>query len=339
MAHFSATLLQTAYVQPEPFTEFVGMPIIALPQLVAGLLNGFIGENHLTEIQTCMGDASPVLADVKLVVQDYEAGKMLSLLNDAQTLVNDLKLAVGDCKSMQDDIAAIESWAQIFKDQTELVSTVTKNALKHPAQLANDIKGAKADWEAQAYYQTGFDLADVLILLIGPVVPVTPEDLMTQQLEFNIVEIPEIVLGFTKAFLGAGDLPEIDACYAGVAPLETYIATMITDIESLNLFDALKQIELFIYHLQLDLLPCTEMQDDIAAIRDWAQIFTNLEQLVMTVAENWLLHKRKIQADIDAFKTDEAAGNYFTAGADLADIVVKLVGAPSEPAPAPAFLQ
>jgi len=43
---------------------------------------------------------------------------------------------------------------------------------------------------------------------------------------------------------------------------------------------------------------CQGMDDDIAAIQAWAQIFTQPTLLSKTVAKNWLLHGNIIKVDI-----------------------------------------
>ena len=53
------------------------------------------------------------------------------------------------------------------------------------------------------------------------------------------------------------------------------------------------------------------MTDDINAIEDWAQIFTDPAKLTETLSKNYLLHKKRIDADIDAVEADYEAGNYF----------------------------
>lgn len=68
------------------------------------------------------------------------------------------------------------------------------------------------------------------------------------------------------------------------------------------------------------------MDDDFARIEEWALIFTNPVELTKTVTKNWLLHQRGIKKDIEQEKIDWAAGNYFSAGVDTADALVKLIG-------------
>lgn len=88
----------------------------------------------------------------------------------------------------------------------------------------------------------------------------------------------------------------------------------------------MKQLELFVYHFQLDVAPCTMMGDDIAAIESWANIFKNPTELVATATKHYLLHKRAVTADIAAMKADWAASSFFATGKDAADLLTVLVG-------------
>jgi hypothetical protein len=68
------------------------------------------------------------------------------------------------------------------------------------------------------------------------------------------------------------------------------------------------------------------LEEDFAAIAAWAEIFTEPAHLAETVTKNLFLHKRGITKDIEQEQADWAAGNYFSAGVDTADVFVKLVG-------------
>jgi len=255
----------------------------------------------------------------------------LKLINDIKKVIPVLQTTVADCKATSDEIAAIESWAMIFTDQTALVSLVTKNLLKHPVTVAADVTAMKDDWTSELFYNAGFDAAALITLLVGPIQVESAEQLGA----WSFMDVPEFLEGFLSTFISDSNLPELDTCMSATQPLVNYAELIITDLESLNIFDALKQIELFIYHLQLDLQPCTMMQDDITAMKQWATIFTNIEELVSTVVEHYLLHQRAIKKDIDDMKTSFAADDWYTAGSDFADIIVKTIG----PIEQPAYLQ
>jgi hypothetical protein len=286
-----------------------GMPIQAPFEFVDGLIVGMIGDNNLYEIQDCIVDAEDVVTAVEAIVVDLEQHKHLKLIRDAKKFLPILKGAVAGCEATTDEIKGIEEWATIFTDQTELVSTITKSMLKHPKEMTADIKHLKADWTAGMYKAAGIDAADLLTLALGPIKPVESEDPL---IEAGILAgLPKLIEGFVYTFFEDSTLPELDTCVESSKPLLTYAENAIKDIEQLDIIKALENVEAFIYHMQLDLQPCMHMGDDVAAIEEWAKIFTDPTQLVETVTKHYLLHKKAISADIADFKASEAAGNYF----------------------------
>ena len=99
-----------------------------------------------------------------------------------------------------------------------------------------------------------------------------------------------------------------------------------TDIEQFKIFKAVEQLESFVYHFQMDVAPCTQMGDDIAAIEQWAQIFKSPKTLALKVSKHYMLHKKAVKADITAVRTDWANKSYFSVGKDAADLVTVLIG-------------
>ena len=87
----------------------------------------------------------------------------------------------------------------------------------------------------------------------------------------------------------------------------------------------MEQLELFVYHFQLDALPCTMMQDDLAEIAAWATIFKDPSALIAEATKHYLLHRRAVKTDIAAIKADWAAGSYFATGRATADLVTVLL--------------
>ena len=97
-------------------------------------------------------------------------------------------------------------------------------------------------------------------------------------------------------------------------------------MEDLKIIAAFEDFEKFLFHFQLDLQPCHNVSDDVAAIEQWAEIFKEPEALVERLGKHWLLHQKAIKKDIASEKADWAAKNYFKAGADIADAVTLAVG-------------
>lgn len=118
----------------------------------------------------------------------------------------------------------------------------------------------------------------------------------------------------------------MQSCYSSTTELGGYLEAALKDIEAFHIFGALKQFEEFVYHFQLDVAPCTQMQDDVSAIELWAQAFKNPKSLVSSATKHYLLHKKAITQDIATLKADYAAKSFFATGRTAADILTILVG-------------
>ena len=142
----------------------------------------------------------------------------------------------------------------------------------------------------------------------------------------DLLELPKMAAGFVYGMVGENHLSEFEACYAGVSPLEGYLSAALSDLEQFHIIAAMKQFEEFVYHFQLDVAPCHNMGDDVAAIEAWAQIFKSPTSLVSTATKHYLLHKKAIKADIASIHTDMDASDYFKTGEEAADILTILLG-------------
>ena len=70
---------------------------------------------------------------------------------------------------MGDELKAVEDWAKIFTNPSELVKTVTKHFAFHKAAIQADLAAVESDWKAGLQFKAGVDLADLLTLAIGPI--------------------------------------------------------------------------------------------------------------------------------------------------------------------------
>ena len=301
-------------------------------QFIGGFLDKFAIDNSLTELETCTTDAQSEVELAFQTIAELEAGQKIKAAADIAKFQQNLSTVLSACTSMQDDILRLKAWSAIFKDQTELVSTITKHVLLHPTRVANDVKAAQTDVAANNWNAAGADFADLVELGLGPV-PSMMEEIMPM---FDLMSVPEFLGGFLEGMVGESHLTEIEACYSGATPMVHYAQSFIEELLHLQIIKALESFEAFVYHFQVDLAPCTQMQGDLKTIEDWAAQFKNPAALIPTITKHVLFHKSKIQADWTAEKNDWASGNYFQAGKEMADLVVLAVGPIAEPT---AFLQ
>lgn len=73
------------------------------------------------------------------------------------------------------------------------------------------------------------------------------------------------------------------------------------------------------------------MGDDLHAIASWATVFEHPKELTTTVTRNYLLHRKRIDADIASFKSDWSLGEYFKSGEAVADLLTTAIGPVVEP--------
>ena len=135
--------------------------------------------------------------------------------------------------------------------------------------------------------------------------------------------------------VGDNHLDEIKTCYDGLAPLKELVDAFITHMEHLNFFAAIEDFDEFMKSVHHYTLPCTmeNLKDDIASIQAWLDQFKHVPSLISKVSKHYIMHRKVIKADISHEKADWAAGSFFKAGADMADVVTLAMG-PMNEAPA-----
>lgn len=72
---------------------------------------------------------------------------------------------MANCKSIQDDVASLESWATFFLQPAEqLQAEIQANVLSHALALTNDVRKARKLWNQEEYFQFGAELGTMLVI-------------------------------------------------------------------------------------------------------------------------------------------------------------------------------
>lgn len=140
-----------------------------IPDFVAGFMYQMTGDNNLTEIQTCGADADSMFQDLVKGVVDIEQAEIAQAVAEFGIAALDIPVVLNACESMGDDIAAIEAWAQIFKDPAAIKADVAKSLLRHPVQVHADVNLVKTEWGSGEWFAAGETAADLLTLVVGPI--------------------------------------------------------------------------------------------------------------------------------------------------------------------------
>lgn len=156
-------------VYPKNSNEMLGFTAMEIPDFVAGLLYGWTGDNHLTEVEACYNSDLPILEDMQHAADELFHGHVLKSIASFEKAVYNLQVAMEPCHAMQDDIAAIEAWAAMFKEPAHLVEVVGLNWELHKRGIRRDIDTTKTDFAAGEYFKAGESTADAFTLLFGKV--------------------------------------------------------------------------------------------------------------------------------------------------------------------------
>ena len=148
-------------INPEQTAEFV-----------AGIIEGLIGKNDLPEIQKCLKDSGNLDQDIEEAISDFSKGDVPDIIKGVEAvgrIIQELPVDLQDCGDIQDDVTRIEKWATIFEHPETLVETILANAIKNHEEVITDAGKIVTDWNSDDFAQSGEDVGEVLVLLIGPV--------------------------------------------------------------------------------------------------------------------------------------------------------------------------
>lgn len=149
-----------------------GMPVKAVPEFIAGFMYKFAGENNLDAITGCWNGGHDIVNTLESAIADFKHGGKVHITRgivELKNVISMIKPELSNCKSIGDDIKAIEEWATIFTDKAKLIAHVTKNLALHHKQITGDIATLKADFADNKWFTAGEDAAELLAAAIGTV--------------------------------------------------------------------------------------------------------------------------------------------------------------------------
>ena len=303
-------------------------PAFKVNHILAGLIEGMIGQNDLEEIEACYGGGKEMTHELKKAINNFKSGGWNSITQGALDVVKiglQIPQELHTCKNMQADLDTIEAWGKQFTDISKLAAKVTKHYLLNKKQVTADIDGLKKDWAAEEFFETGQDLATIVNLLIEG----AKRDEMYEMVETSDSPSPafmvnHIVAGFLQAMTGTNNLTEIEACFKGGKEMEHEIVKAIGSFKKGG-WNSITQGALDIVELGLqipqELHTCKNMDEDLTAIKNWALQFKDTKKLMAKVTRHYVMNKKLVTADIDGLEKDFAAMEFFETGQDLAGLI------------------
>ena len=157
------------------YQPYVAQPMMTPTDVIGfvdGLVFGLIQKEDLPEIQTCLQHAPEIADQLTQAISDLEKkdfADIIKAIGEFGAIIQELPQDLSDCEAMQGDIKRIENWAQIFTHPTELIATLTKNVISNWGGITTDINKVTTDFSSSDFKGAGEDIADVLVLSLGPV--------------------------------------------------------------------------------------------------------------------------------------------------------------------------
>ena len=230
--------------------------------------------------------------------------------------------ALKTCKSMTTDIQAIEQWAAIFKNPTELFKTVSKHYLFHKTEIKADITSLETDFHSHLMFKAGADLADLLTLAVGPI-EVNEANLPP------VIAVPDFTAGLIFGFTGNDHRSELEGCMTDVEPLVNDAKDVLDDIKALHLIKGVEDMADIIWMLPDAVSSCgqlADLQTDLDVMLDWANMIkADPVKAGKKASKSWLFHGVEIKKDLNTEKSDWASGDYYGSGQETSAVLTTLV--------------
>ena len=115
----------------------------------------------------------------------------------------------------------------------------------------------------------------------------------------DLTGVPDFAAGLVYGLTGDNHLDEIRHCFDGSASMLKHAEDALDDIKHLKLIKGAKDIGKVIWTLPDSFSSCQNMDSDVAAIEEWADIFHHPIQLGELVTKRWLTHGEEIKHDIE----------------------------------------
>ena len=96
-------------------------------------------------------------------------------------MVQEFPYDLDDCQAMQTDFDRLEVWADIFKIPKAVFVAHSKNVPAHMVYIEQDIRKLMADVKTEELFFAGEEIADILVMSIGPATAQQPEEIVFTQ--------------------------------------------------------------------------------------------------------------------------------------------------------------
>ena len=156
------------------------------------------------------------------------------------------------------------------------------------------------------------------------------------QYGIELQQVEELLGGMIYGLIQKDDLKYIETCLTDSDHVVEEVNEAIADIMKEDVQDIIAGVQVLATlaaELPQDFQDCEDMQQDAKKISDWALgLAADPAKTAAMVATNVIKNFSGILDDINKSSSDISSGDYYTAGQDIADVVILTVGTiPEDP--------
>ena len=138
--------------------------------LLAGMLNGFVHQDHLDYMLGCVTGTEGMVADIENAIDEFGKGDVFSIaegLMDLEHMLFEIPVAAHNCGSIPDDINKMMQLFAVFNNATLLQERLEYNLLWNYSEIMAHASEAVTDFQKADYFDLGDNLAEALVLAVG----------------------------------------------------------------------------------------------------------------------------------------------------------------------------
>ena len=165
MSAMEAQVVSYDFIVAQPISDLTTNQYNAM---LAGIVNGVIDQNDLTEIQSCIGDGETEAKAAFTAFEEFWHLNWVKGFEDLGAVVFDLIPLMKDCTHIQDDVLTLENWANVFLTPADLPDIIQHDVTHNILKLTRDLNQAKKEWAAEEYFNFGTTLGEMLVIATEP---------------------------------------------------------------------------------------------------------------------------------------------------------------------------
>ena len=156
------------------------------------------------------------------------------------------------------------------------------------------------------------------------------------QYGIELAQVEELLGGLVFGLIQKDDLTAIETCMTDSDKIVAQVNEAVADLMKEDVADIIAGVQVLATiaaELPEDFKDCEAVQGDFTKISTWAKgLAADPAKTASMIATNVIKNFSGILDDINKSSSDISTGDYYTAGTDIADVVVLVVGAiPEDP--------